>query len=839
MRIIDSDWDKVRPLHEVDDRFSLFEMTDQLELDKFYSEEPDDVIIRQTRSYYINEENDKIYKMHGNLVKDNKCYLCDTCTHCTILHKSAKRLRSMPKYAVANKYDFGDWKKQPNLLELSFAEMIVICRVHTFMHVIKLIIRSPEDRVDTSSSSSSSSSSSRDEPAQKAITGHVIALEHEENRVLRDNTSLPVQNFTDILMVALVGVNENVNSVVGINRFALERRRFLLRPEISKFLEVRAKNVENWLKYLKVVNYMYKHVVIPEFTNQLTTVLESIPNDILDNAVKINKKEDLIRESAAISSIARIGDDDDAGISSVCLSVPPSRDLVATEAANAKNLLNLMTDPEKAGEKGVYNAIDITGEDEVAEVGETLSEEKEEEEIRRDEEEIRRDEEKEREEKEKKEKETREGRRSFINVGIQTTAMNEFTSNDIILYGRYPYLFLLGEGVEGCGTMKSAYVKHILNQYTGKFAKSTDLVFLLFNQQQRHAAAKGVTSRLKGDPQTMQNLADMYNNPKFKEELTYAVENPNTREGKFLYNKLNKMMRLSGAAVPWGAIERTQTLSKMYALSHYFGLYTYFVTISPADAHNAFIIRISNTILGVKVNEEDDIEIEVPLIDSENADNTISYSDRIRILCENPVAQAEMYKRLIDAVCTHLFGIPPSHQTKQNLPIMSLRKIGLFGKMMAFCLVTEAQGRGTPHGHTVAVTEMTPKMLRSHVDNPVVFQKLIRRVDSIVRCFWDHDNPSKEDLPSLFCLSCNICPRPGTVEYNRRWCAVVRTTNVHKHCPTCHKGKVGKCKCRMGYTMHSFDGTTQFREIDIISQQTFNAETKKQEIVTKLAARRR
>ena len=76
--------------------------------------------------------------------------------------------------------------------------------------------------------------------------------------------------------------------------------------------------------------------------------------------------------------------------------------------------------------------------------------------------------------------------------------LNEFTENSQLLYGAFWHLFPLRAGLRGDGPLTPAARRHIATQFHNAFAHSPQLLFLLADQVQRHAAAaQGVALRVK------------------------------------------------------------------------------------------------------------------------------------------------------------------------------------------------------------------------------------------------------------------------------------------------------------------------------------------------------
>jgi hypothetical protein len=84
-----------------------------------------------------------------------------------------------------------------------------------------------------------------------------------------------------------------------------------------------------------------------------------------------------------------------------------------------------------------------------------------------------------------------------LHVPRSTNPINEFTSNDENFYGTFPTLFPLGCGLRKPGSIPTADAKHMLNQHSAIFGDSATLIFIMFNQTQRHVVVKALAGRVK------------------------------------------------------------------------------------------------------------------------------------------------------------------------------------------------------------------------------------------------------------------------------------------------------------------------------------------------------
>ena len=89
----------------------------------------------------------------------------------------------------------------------------------------------------------------------------------------------------------------------------------------------------------------------------------------------------------------------------------------------------------------------------------------------------------------------------------------------------------------------------------------------------------------------MEEFIQLVNRPDFNEQLSHAIADPSSSEAAILSETLQKLVRLTGGTVPWGPVERAQTLSHFFGLIHYCGVPNWFITISSADLDSVLMLR--------------------------------------------------------------------------------------------------------------------------------------------------------------------------------------------------------------------------------------------------------
>ena len=177
--------------------------------------------------------------------------------------------------------------------------------------------------------------------------------------------------------------------------------------------------------------------------------------------------------------------------------------------------------------------------------------------------------------------------------------VNEYSDNDEYLYGAFWHLFPLHSGLPTTpsgqvGPLSTHVRRHLLTQFHNMFASNHNLIFLLANQTQRAAAARGVVLRVKNGTENFADFEAMVaDKENFLEELEAAKKTPTAKASHDLLKKVLRYLTSCGRGIPWSGEERTSELCKMYALWRCFGVPPCFLTAAPDDVHQPSSIRLS------------------------------------------------------------------------------------------------------------------------------------------------------------------------------------------------------------------------------------------------------
>jgi hypothetical protein len=105
-----------------------------------------------------------------------------------------------------------------------------------------------------------------------------------------------------------------------------------------------------------------------------------------------------------------------------------------------------------------------------------------------------------------------------IQVPRNLDPLNEFTSNDALFYGAFPTAFPIGCGLQESGSIPEYDVRHMLMQYRRIFTEDSNLIFILFNQRQRHVVARSLAAKVKASPANFDPFAQIVNAPGYQSD---------------------------------------------------------------------------------------------------------------------------------------------------------------------------------------------------------------------------------------------------------------------------------------------------------------------------------
>ena len=281
---------------------------------------------------------------------------------------------------------------------------------------------------------------------------------------------------------------------------------------------------------------------------------------------------------------------------------------------------------------------------------------------------------------------------------------NEFEENPFLFYSAFPFIFLLGKGLQKKGTLPKTAIRHLLLQYDTRAASCLRLAFLLFNQKQRHAAAEAIAAAVKMQPKAFTQFGKWVSDQSFVSQLRAAQEDPTSKEAKSMIQKVMKHLSLVNKKIPYTVAERKGSMSRLYALVYHFGMPSIYFPFSPDDTFTTMNIRLSYP----QLDNEDFPAKEKGLAETLKGGKSEFKSMKItnkalRTLLASgngAVAAAEVFSQIVEAVFSDLIGMPSTSEAKKTI-LLPGRLHGAFGTATAAFGVTENQDRGSLHMHIV------------------------------------------------------------------------------------------------------------------------------------------
>lgn len=336
--------------------------------------------------------------------------------------------------------------------------------------------------------------------------------------------------------------------------------------------------------------------------------------------------------------------------------------------------------------------------------------------------------------------------------------ISEFGNNDKLMYGAFPFIFLLGKGMSGSGSCPVLFRQMILRQYDNRASKNSKFNFIMFNQIQRHAAISTVAARAKSNPKSLLKFMSIVNADGYMDRLKAAVKAPDSNEAKEMVKSLMPLIHVSGKNVPFGASERAKTLSVLNAYTGFFGLPSWFITVSPADIDSPLMIRLGHchkdnrNSKGLNVKS---VDLGVPILEIPIPTNSTL---RAIILAQNPGVAAEMFEKIIRAVVKCLLNIPLTEDYKKTRPSYDVTMGGVLGTLYALVMIFECQGRGSLHAHAAGWGSLVPRLLEIASNSKTFANIIANSINTMVlaqlpQCVHDTRNDKLVDKTTRFGLN--------------------------------------------------------------------------------------
>ena len=307
--------------------------------------------------------------------------------------------------------------------------------------------------------------------------------------------------------------------------------------------------------------------------------------------------------------------------------------------------------------------------------------------------------------------------------------VNEFEQGDMALVGANPDVFLLGRAYgKKKGTLTQKQTTHLLLQFTNNAASCSNLLFLLFDQKQRHSVIGSMHAKIRHDPAAFEKFTRTFMSKEFQTKIQRSVADPEGRDAKEVLKKLVPILTVGGKRTVFGALERRAAAGEILAMGRMFGPASNFLTVSVDDIHSPGVFRMAfrscnnltfpafcpdSLLTALEIGTKFTCRQNGMCIHGEKCLGSGSvpipcnWSFLAEKTTENPVSVAQYYKKLIHDLMSILVGIIPASTSDGDRRTLTTNFGGwgrenlgvIVGTPVAFIGVTETTGKGSLHFH--------------------------------------------------------------------------------------------------------------------------------------------
>ncbi len=221
-------------------------------------------------------DSNKIFYLHPEFIQTSSNHLYEVyiCTNCS----EALKKSILPKFSIANGYDFGRMERISSLEKPSLAEILVIAQIRLYITEIKFIAPSGV-------------------PGSKCLKGHTISFPHDGPVAAADRLNSPnsfprTDDIEDFIGVKFVGTDDQFDA-------------YIKRMFSCSELRIRFPVVIEWIKVLKTVNPLYATILIDDSVS-CRQRLADIEKSIIERAKRLNDETSINVEKHVGSDIAGV-----------------------------------------------------------------------------------------------------------------------------------------------------------------------------------------------------------------------------------------------------------------------------------------------------------------------------------------------------------------------------------------------------------------------------------------------------------------------------------------------------------------------------------------------------
>ena len=305
--------------------------------------------------------------------------------------------------------------------------------------------------------------------------------------------------------------------------------------------------------------------------------------------------------------------------------------------------------------------------------------------------------------------------RTAVSVKSKGTLYNEITENDTMLCQVFPDLFPLQHSIPVNGSINHIYLEHLLQQFNPVIANCPQMLFLLFNQWQRHAVMHKMDVMVKNNPVSFQEFLKLLKRPTLDKELQDAIINP--KGNRKLITSLHSIFVSMSPMIQYSQAARKNCLGRFLAHVRFFGTPTIFWTVAPDPIgsrraqRSAFRSTGNNCFPAIDKGFADACLAGKEFTDPDDLNNVIQVdcSALTQRITQSPASAGGQFAIELKDLHHQFFNIPMAHTTRTT----SKHETGTFGPGVASMGVIETNGRHFCHTHGLHVN------IPSHVVNAI------------------------------------------------------------------------------------------------------------------------
>jgi len=364
-----------------------------------------------------------------------------------------------------------------------------------------------------------------------------------------------------------------------------------------------------------------------------------------------------------------------------------------------------------------------------------------------------------------------------LKINAQQVPQNEFDDNNAIVSGAFPWIFPFGL----FGRIDAAKRELICRQFNDRIAAETTLLFLLFNQMQRHRVTHNIAHGTKED---LDCINELRNDPNFQAKIDDAISDKPTEEGMQIRRTLLGAVHKAEKKVPFSRSEMDNAYVHLLSMLRFFGAPTFFVTISPSVVDNSFGLKVSIGVEGFHKQE---------------------YTIRSSLVFRTPIRSALFFEHIMK----HL---------EEQIIVVNGEARGVFGLVRAYSRTNECQGRTLLHAHYLFWTDLSPEYIQQLYKKGKgdILKDIFAFLEQTVTTKMDEEyHEWSQDLWDKK----QRAPNPGLEESCQKlplWSAVHKEQMHRQHKDTCwSKHTTTSDRCRLAMPAGRFPQETQMIRVSL------------------------